>query len=462
MKLKGETSHPKTYGSMMSAYASKGMWADALDLLDSMLESGAVPNPITLNLAIESCIEGKEYRRALDVYYEAKANQQPVDEVTHRLVMEACRRGRMAPQATMLLESMAQESFGVTTSAFNVYINLVGSTREWEEAVALFEEMDERGLQRDIFSYNAVIASCMKAGAWEKSLEMLDLIKANAGVEPNGFTYSATISACAQDAPTQALMLFQDMKAVGLSPTEFSYCAALNACKASKDPASTRFILSEAMDWLKSSSSSSSSSPSSSSSLSLGIPVYTCAIEALLALGDTDEAMALYLEANDIIQESGRDVEGAVNFRAATVELRQRHWKDTWREIQSSPAMVEPEGIFTERWSRPTELDAPDQVVHNNIRDVLRASPEHAEEEARQVMKEIDEDEVIRRLQEQGVVDVVRAMQQGEEQEQEQQMDEGVIVVAEEDIGEEWEEVDPLEIPEIRKALNDDHDNDDE
>lgn len=52
-------------------------------------------------------------------------------------------------------------------------------------------------LQPDLFSFNTAIASCVKAGDWRRSLDLLAGIKVE-GMTPDILSYNGVMSACAK------------------------------------------------------------------------------------------------------------------------------------------------------------------------------------------------------------------------------------------------------------------------
>lgn len=67
--------------------------------------------------------------------------------------------------------------------------------QEWEKALVLLSQMENKALQLDIISFDAGISACEKASEWEQALVLLDLSTQKA-LQPNVITCSALISAC--------------------------------------------------------------------------------------------------------------------------------------------------------------------------------------------------------------------------------------------------------------------------
>ena len=97
----------------------------------------------------------------------------------------------------------------------------------------LFEEMQRRGSQPNVITWNAAISACGKGAQWERALEMLEEMQRR-GLQPNVITWSAAISACAKGAQWErALELFEEMQRRGLQPDVITWNAAISSCQQS-------------------------------------------------------------------------------------------------------------------------------------------------------------------------------------------------------------------------------------
>jgi pentatricopeptide repeat domain-containing protein 1 len=79
--------------------------------------------------------------------------------------------------------------------AITAIISACAQARNWKKALQLLEEMQAKGVEPNVFTYNATTSACEKGGQWEKALQLLEEMQAK-GLEPNAITCSATTSAC--------------------------------------------------------------------------------------------------------------------------------------------------------------------------------------------------------------------------------------------------------------------------
>ena len=107
-----------------------------------------------------------------------------------------------------------------------------------EEALRIFQDMVQRGCERNVITYSSLISACEKAGRWQLALELLEEMHRD-GCKPNVVTFNSLIGACGQGAqlPAQALFCIE----VRLSCLDKLRVVALELLKESSmlTPAST-------------------------------------------------------------------------------------------------------------------------------------------------------------------------------------------------------------------------------
>ena len=73
----------------------------------------------------------------------------------------------------------------------------VHSVLQIEDAIKIFQDMINRGCERNVITYSSLISACEKSGKWELALELFDEMHKDA-CKPNIVTYNALIAACGQ------------------------------------------------------------------------------------------------------------------------------------------------------------------------------------------------------------------------------------------------------------------------
>ena len=68
-----------------------------------------------------------------------------------------------------------------------------------EEALRIFQDMCQRGCERNVITYSSLVSACEKAGRWQLALELLEEMHRDA-CKPNVVTFNSLIAACGQGA----------------------------------------------------------------------------------------------------------------------------------------------------------------------------------------------------------------------------------------------------------------------
>lgn len=113
---------------------------------------------------------------------------------------------------------------------FTLGISACGRAKLWQEACWIFAAIPETALQPNIFSYNATMSACRKAGEWQQTMHFFQEMKGR--VEPHVVSYNVAISACASGAKWQlAIGLFAAMPVAKVSPDIVTYSASITSCE---------------------------------------------------------------------------------------------------------------------------------------------------------------------------------------------------------------------------------------
>lgn len=145
---------------------------------------------------------------------------------------------------------------------FDTFFSLTAcaNDRAWKTALKLMDEMVEKGISPNEFTYSVAITACGNGGQWPIALELLDKMR-SMDMKINTITYNSAISALAKAARTESkqqrrfdydenndaenelsanpnalwrrvLGLINDMKHEKVPLDKFTYSSAINACGA--------------------------------------------------------------------------------------------------------------------------------------------------------------------------------------------------------------------------------------
>merc|ERR1712008_236879 len=98
-----------------------------------------------------------------------------------------------------------------------------------EKAEKLLKELEDKGLEADVVTYNSLINACAKKGSVEKAEKLLKELE-DKGLKANVVTYTSLINACAKAGNVEkAEKFFEELEDKGFKPNLKTYQAGLHA-----------------------------------------------------------------------------------------------------------------------------------------------------------------------------------------------------------------------------------------
>ncbi|CAN0044183.1 unnamed protein product [Ectocarpus sp. 4 AP-2014] len=180
-----------------------------------------------------------------------------LDHSSFMAVLSACSKAGRWGSALSVLREMDRAGVTPETVAFNTVLAAFehrahsgGSSsgggaakREpprWPKALELLADMERRGVEPDVVTYNSLINVLRWGGQRDRALEILDGMNAKGGaggVRPDVITYNSAIAACASGGEwKKASQLIGEMRRKGLKPDRYSYTSAIHACSKAGNP----------------------------------------------------------------------------------------------------------------------------------------------------------------------------------------------------------------------------------
>ncbi|KAK9748242.1 hypothetical protein RND81_02G045300 [Saponaria officinalis] len=169
-----------------------------------------------------------------------KVGISPTNLEYERLIW-ACTREEHYTVAKELYNRIRERRSGISLSACNHLIWLMGKAKKWWAALEVFENLLEFGPKPNSMSYelivahfNVLLSAARKRGIWRWGIQLLEKMEAK-GLKPRSREWNAVLVACAKAAETSAAVeIFKKMVERGEKPTEVSYGALLSALEKGK------------------------------------------------------------------------------------------------------------------------------------------------------------------------------------------------------------------------------------
>eukprot|EP00563_Minutocellus_polymorphus_P002694 CAMPEP_0181027756 /NCGR_PEP_ID=MMETSP1070-20121207/4324_1 /TAXON_ID=265543 /ORGANISM="Minutocellus polymorphus, Strain NH13" /LENGTH=1000 /DNA_ID=CAMNT_0023104999 /DNA_START=50 /DNA_END=3052 /DNA_ORIENTATION=- len=243
-----------TYTNAIRACARARKFKDAIELLQVLQDLGLTPDVYAYTAAIDACAKGKMWRKALDILDEMRTRGVQPTEVTYSVAITACGNGGQWQRAMELLNQMRMKGMSINVITYSSTISALakaarrnmketgggeGSSEELSsKALDLLEQMKKEGVEPDTYSYSGAISACASAGRWEEALDLMaQMKKGGPKTRPNRITYTGAISACGRAGEWEhALRLFDEMRNDGLQADRISYNAVFSALRVGMQP----------------------------------------------------------------------------------------------------------------------------------------------------------------------------------------------------------------------------------
>ncbi|KAK9149276.1 hypothetical protein Scep_008033 [Stephania cephalantha] len=216
-----------TYTTMIGGYSREQRHREILKLFWGMVDEGVVPDEFLMPRIVRAC---------------ANVGNLEMGELAHSFVIRSGLVGASVQVGNSLLSMYAKcgelrlarklfekmdEKDGVS---WNSIISGYCQFGVDEEALRLFNEMQDQGVQPGLVTWNTLIASHSQCGNCELAMELKEEMK-SCGIVPDVVTWTSMISGFTKNNRSkQALELFSEMLMEGIEPNAITIASATTAC----------------------------------------------------------------------------------------------------------------------------------------------------------------------------------------------------------------------------------------
>jgi len=174
--------------------------------------------------------QGCNLRATLDRAQENFAASFQSGKALTAILSNLARRRNMAT-ASFVWQWMDQRGIEKNVFHYNSLISVCEKVKNHKRALHLLGEMERHGIRKNEVTFSSAISACEKAGQWRVALDLLERMKRE-GVGRTAIAYNAAISACEKGlVPHKALELFEQMKRENVIPTVITYSALISAAE---------------------------------------------------------------------------------------------------------------------------------------------------------------------------------------------------------------------------------------
>lgn len=226
---------------LVEFYGKCGEFGDAVQVFEEMPECDVVASTVMMNCCFDNGlvergfdvfnrVEGKdtvcwtamidglvrngEMSRALDVFREMQRESVRPNEVTIVCVLSSCSQLGALELGRWVHSYVGKHGIELNHFVGGALINMYSRCGDIDEAVQVFEEMKER----NVISYNLVIAGLAMHGRSFEAIEMFyELLER--GLEPSSVTFVGVLNACSHGGQLDlGFKIFHSMRNFGVKP----------------------------------------------------------------------------------------------------------------------------------------------------------------------------------------------------------------------------------------------------
>ncbi|KAJ7297946.1 hypothetical protein O6H91_10G005100 [Diphasiastrum complanatum] len=246
-----------SWTAMIAGYAQNGLGKDALALYEQMKQEGVQPDNVTFVLLLKACAslaaleQGKQLHSEIlkrgfqsdvvvgstlvDMYAKCGCtedarelfnNMSERHVVSWNAMIAGYAQNDLGKEALALFEQMKQEGVQPDNVTFVLLLKACASLAALKQGKQLHSEIIKRGFQSDVTVGNTLVDMYAKCGCTEDARALLDNMS-----ERDVVSWTAMIAGYAQNGLAQeALALFEQMQREGTKPDEVTYISVLSAC----------------------------------------------------------------------------------------------------------------------------------------------------------------------------------------------------------------------------------------
>ncbi|KAK3272864.1 hypothetical protein CYMTET_18859 [Cymbomonas tetramitiformis] len=245
MQEMGVARNAHTYTILLRALCSTGLLRDAEALWEEMLAQRLPPEA-------EACVrmmqlyaktEGGD-EASLALFAQLKAAQAMLDSSVYHEALDIYCKGKQMDAAVDLLQEIEDQGL-VDAKAYNYIIRGLGRVGKWQEAGAMLERMQTRGVAPTEHIYLSLFHAYEFNNQWELALELSPALLAVGGDGGNrGFAAVANGHAKRREWDKMTSVL-QNMRAQAVTPDFITYGALAVTCSKQKQPQMLAELLEE-------------------------------------------------------------------------------------------------------------------------------------------------------------------------------------------------------------------------
>jgi len=141
-----------------------------------------------------------------------------------------CKKSRSVKKAMKYLNEMREKNLTPDVFTYTSVIHVCNQAFDFPPISGIVRTMKQEAIEPNIVTFNALISANSRQGQWKEALSLLREIRSK-NIQPTLITYNTCIGACAKAGEIEsAISLFREMKSSGVDPDDVTVNSLLRAC----------------------------------------------------------------------------------------------------------------------------------------------------------------------------------------------------------------------------------------
>lgn len=219
------------YSALMKVYSHARLYHKTCDLYEAMKRDGVEADTVIYGSLIKAAVESGRLELARQLFRES-GNP---DLLNYMSLIRAAGRERDVQKALMLLEELEQSPMSVDNTAYNCVLEVCVACNDRRAAEGLLRRM-EAAQQVDVISYNTYLKILLTEGLREEVAGVLKEMQSR-GLKPNAVTYNSLVKDVVARQDLQgAWRLIDEMENEGIRPDAFTCSILMKGVKHTSCP----------------------------------------------------------------------------------------------------------------------------------------------------------------------------------------------------------------------------------
>ncbi|KAI3734564.1 hypothetical protein L6452_14035 [Arctium lappa] len=229
MVMSGGVPDILTYNIIISDLCKKQRIHSALDILEGMSVSGCPPDAFTYNAIVRLMLENGQICQAVSFWKAQLAKGCPPYISTSIILVELVCKYRGVIRAIEVLEDLAVHGCDPDLVIYNAMINVTSKRGNFGDTVLIVHDLLSHGMEPNTAMYTTILHSFINHGFVDEAIEILSFMNETSN-PPTTVTYSILIKGfCKYGFLDRAIGLFTDMVSRDCCPDIITYNTLLSA-----------------------------------------------------------------------------------------------------------------------------------------------------------------------------------------------------------------------------------------